>query len=60
MLLLDELTSFLDAGDQRSVLSAVRAAVDTGGVTAVWVSSWLPASTDIPVQDVVLEKPSIT
>jgi ABC-type cobalamin/Fe3+-siderophores transport system ATPase subunit len=37
VLLLDELTSFLDAGDQASVLAAVRAAVDAGGVTAVWV-----------------------
>lgn len=38
VLLLDELTSFLDEGDQRSVLAAVRAAVDSEGVTAVWVS----------------------
>ena len=37
MLLLDELTSFLDAGDQAAVLRAVRNAVDSGGVTAVWV-----------------------
>lgn len=37
VLLLDELTSFLDEGDQQSVLKAVRAAVDAGGVTAVWV-----------------------
>ncbi len=37
MLLLDELTSFLDAGDQAAVLRAVRTAVDGGGVTAVWV-----------------------
>lgn len=37
VLLLDELTSFLDGGDQAAVLRAVRAAVDTTGVTAVWV-----------------------
>ena len=37
VLLLDELTSFLDAGDQAAVLRAVRSAVDAGGVTAVWV-----------------------
>lgn len=42
VLLLDELTSFLDAGDQASVLAAVRAAVDAGGVTAVWVRSMNP------------------
>lgn len=40
MLLLDELTSFLDEGDQRSVLAAVRAAVDAEGITAVWVRAW--------------------
>lgn len=39
VLLLDELTSFLDGGDQAAVLRAVRAAVDTTGVTAVWVRS---------------------
>ncbi len=37
VLLLDELTSFLDEGDQESVLRAVRAAVDAAGVTAIWV-----------------------
>lgn len=37
VLLLDELTSFLDAGDQAAVLKAVRGAVDAGGVTAIWV-----------------------
>jgi hypothetical protein len=42
VLLLDELTSFLDARDQASVLAAVRAAVDAGGVTAVWVRSTNP------------------
>jgi ABC-type cobalamin/Fe3+-siderophores transport system ATPase subunit len=42
VLLLDELTSFLDAGDQASVLAAVRAAVDASGVTAVWVRSTNP------------------
>lgn len=38
VLLLDELTSFLDGGDQAAVLRAVRAAVDTTGVTAIWVT----------------------
>jgi hypothetical protein len=38
VLLLDELTTFLDADDQRSVLDAVRAAVDgPQRVTALWV-----------------------
>jgi hypothetical protein len=38
VLLLDELTTFLDADDQRGVLEAVRAAVDgPERVTALWV-----------------------
>ena len=38
VLLLDELTTFLDADDQRSVLDAIRAAVDgPQRVTALWV-----------------------
>lgn len=38
VLLLDELTSFLDGGDQTAVLQAVRAAVDDTGITAIWVT----------------------
>jgi len=38
-LLLDELTTFLDPGDQAAVLECVRAAVDgPGRVTALWVT----------------------
>jgi energy-coupling factor transporter ATP-binding protein EcfA2 len=40
LLLLDELTTFLDEADQRGVIEAVRRAVDEsdGGVTALWVT----------------------
>ena len=42
VLLLDELTTFLDKDDAAGVLAAVRAAVDGGGggpgVTALWVT----------------------
>lgn len=40
VLLLDELTTFLDVGDQRGVLDCVRAAVDAGGgrVAALWIT----------------------
>jgi energy-coupling factor transporter ATP-binding protein EcfA2 len=40
LLLLDELTTFLDEEDQRGVIEAVRHAVDssTGAVTAIWVT----------------------
>lgn len=40
LLLLDELTTFLDEADQRGVIQAVRNAVDSsaGAVTAVWVT----------------------
>ena len=40
LLLLDELTTFLDEADQRGVIEAVRRAVDEsdGRVTAIWVT----------------------
>jgi len=40
LLLLDELTTFLDEADQKGVIAAVRRAVDEsdGAVTAVWVT----------------------
>lgn len=39
MLLLDELTTFLDVEDARSVLQAVREVVDASdGMAAVWVT----------------------
>lgn len=38
VLLLDELTTFLDAEDAASVLAAVRAAVRARGVAALWVT----------------------
>ncbi|KAL6784484.1 hypothetical protein ACKKBF_B02005 [Auxenochlorella protothecoides x Auxenochlorella symbiontica] len=40
VLLLDELTTFLDVGDQRGVLDCVRAVVDAGGgrVAALWIT----------------------
>ncbi len=40
LLLLDELTTFLDEEDQRGVIEAVRHAVDSsaGAVTAIWVT----------------------
>jgi len=40
LLLLDELTTFLDEADQRGVIEAVRNAVDSsaGRVTAIWVT----------------------
>jgi energy-coupling factor transporter ATP-binding protein EcfA2 len=38
VLLLDELTTFLDAEDAAGVLAAVRAAVATRGVAALWVT----------------------
>ena len=41
LLLLDELTTFLDEADQKGVIAAVRRAVDEsdGAVTAVWVTT---------------------
>ncbi|KAK3258968.1 hypothetical protein CYMTET_32011 [Cymbomonas tetramitiformis] len=38
VLLLDELTTFLDSSDQRGVVEAVRRTVTSGGVTALWVT----------------------
>lgn len=38
VLLLDELTTFLDAEDQEAVVATVRHVVDTQGVTALWVT----------------------
>ena len=38
VLLLDELTTFLDAEDQEAVVTTVREVVDTQGVTALWVT----------------------
>ncbi len=38
VLLLDELTTFLDEADQAGVVRAVRAVVDRTGATAVWVT----------------------
>ena len=48
VLLLDELTTFLDSTDQESVLRAVRGIVDAQGtdpVTALWVGAFLLIST---------------
>lgn len=47
VLLLDELTTFLDSADQQKVLQAVRNIVDStsSSVTALWVGvsfSWQP------------------
>lgn len=38
LLLLDELTTFLDEGDQFSVLKAIKQVVDENNVTAIWVT----------------------
>jgi ABC-type glutathione transport system ATPase component len=38
VLLLDELTTFLDEADQAGVVKAVRNVVDSTGATAVWVT----------------------
>ena len=49
VLLLDELTTFLDSADQQGVLKAVRGLVGSQGsesVTALWVSIFLHLATD--------------
>lgn len=38
LLLLDELTTFLDEGDQFSVLEAIKQVVEENNVTAIWVT----------------------
>lgn len=38
LLLLDELTTFLDVGDQFGVLEAVKRITQEKGVTAIWVT----------------------
>jgi len=49
VLLLDELTTFLDSADQQGVLKAVRGLVGSQGsesVTALWVRIFLHLATD--------------
>ena len=49
VLLLDELTTFLDSADQQGVLKAVKGLVGSQGsesVTALWVSMFLHLATD--------------
>ena len=49
VLLLDELTTFLDSADQQGVLKAVKGLVAPQGsesVTALWVSMFLHLATD--------------
>lgn len=49
VLLLDELTTFLDSADQQGVLKAVKGLVGSQGsesVTALWVSTFLHLATD--------------